>query len=363
MTIGLVACVTKTGLGYQGLTLAKMLQPSKVLVPDISAYNGYSQHPEWYDNFDTTFVKGFPTSQDIQSFVDGLDIIIVTEASYNDYLYTYARSRGVKTVNIQNYEFFGWAREGWPYPDSFVSPTTWHYDSVQKFCDQHNLLHTYLHHPVERNQFPFHEIRKASRFVHSAGRSAAHDRAGTYTIIDATKYIQSDIRVTIHFQGNQGLRHQLTSTTNDYIEYARKKGNQDKLEIIIDDFDHPTDIYRLGDVYVQPRRYGGNNVVMGEALSCGLPTIMTDISPNNQFLPKHWLVPATKIGEFTPRTTISIYEADAKALAAKIDWFATLDEETMLAENAIANNLAESISVEKLQPKYMAFIESIMKVR
>lgn len=357
--LGLIAVSTMTGLGIQGKSIYDHLRPVKTLVVDISMLNGYAQNPEWY--LDGTFVRGFPTHNDIESFIDGLDIVLVTESAYNDDLYTIARSRGVKTVNIQNYEFFGWHNNSVPRPSAFISPSMWHYDDVQKFCDKQDLAHIYLHNPVDRDNFPFKKISKAKRFVHSGGRSAAHDRAGTFTIIDATRYIRSDSKIIIHFQGDQGLVHQRTSTTSDYIEYAKTHGDMSKIEFAIKNLPSPSDIYKLGDVYVQPRRYGGNNIPLGEALSSGLPVIMPDISPNNHLLPNEWLIPAKKIGEFTPRTIIDIYEADAKALAAKIDWFASLSSGDMLTQNKLANGLADDISWKQMLPKYTDFLASLMK--
>jgi glycosyltransferase involved in cell wall biosynthesis len=99
---------------------------------------------------------------------------------------------------------------------------------------------------------------------------------------------------------------------------------------------------------------------MGEALSSGLPVIMTAISPNNQFLPKGWLVPAYKKDQFTPRTVIDIYEADVRELAMKIDKFARMNPRRMLFENQRANALAESISWTTMLPQYKEFFGEVV---
>jgi glycosyltransferase involved in cell wall biosynthesis len=331
------------------------------MVVDISEYNGAEQHPEWYPN--GYFVKGLQLDDEIRTFIDGqdMDIIFITESAYSFYLYDYAHYRGKKVVSQPNFEFFDWiSNPQLPHPDAFISPSMWHYEDTQKYCDDNGLLHTYLHCPVDRKQFPFRKITQAKTFIHSAGRSAAHDRAGTYSVIEATKHIKSDVKVIIHFQGEQGLAHQLTSTTQDYLDYAENFGDMTKLVFLFQNFRNASDIYKLGDVYVQPRRYGGNNLPMGEALSSGLPMISTAISPNADFLPAKWLVPAYLKDTFTPRTVIDIYEADVKALAEKIDEFANQSEFSMELDNAWADLLADSISWETMLPKYQQFFEEVV---
>jgi glycosyltransferase involved in cell wall biosynthesis len=362
MKVAQIVCSTKTGLGIQGKSFYDNFHPDSVMVVDIGELNGYEQHPEWYP--DGYFVKGLQLDDEIRHFIDGqkMDIIFVTESAYSFYVYDYARYRNVRVINQQNYEFNDYIAnpQMTPRPDAFISPSMWHYDDVQNYCDRYNIPHTYLHCPVDRKQFPFREIRQAKTFIHSGGRSAIHDRAGTYGVIDASRYVKSNVKIIVHFQGNQGLAHQLTSTTNDYVEYAKKYGDMNKLEFVMKDFENQADIYQLGDVYIMPRRYGGNNLPMGEALSSGLPVIMTNISPNRDFLPSYWLIPAKKIDTFTPRTTIDIYEADVKELAKKIDEFATVDSADMLRENKKADFLAESISWTSLLPRYRSFFEGVI---
>jgi glycosyltransferase involved in cell wall biosynthesis len=361
MKSALICCATKTGLGFQGKSFYDNMHPDHVMVIDISELNGAEQHPEWYP--DAYFAKGLMLDDDIRKFIDSrdIDVIFVTESAYSFYVYDYAHYRGKKVISQHNYEFFDWiSNPQLPHPDAFISPSMWHYDDVQKYCDEYNLLHTYLHCPVDRKQFPFRQIKQAKTFIHSAGRTAAHDRAGTYSVIEATKHLKSDAKVIIHFQGEQGLAHQLTSTTKDYLEYAETHGDMTKLTFLFKNFRNSSDIYKLGDVYVQPRRYGGNNLPMGEALSSGLPMISTAISPNADFLPAKWLVPAYLKDTFTPRTTIDIYEADVKALAEKIDEFANQDEFAMRLDNQWADLLADSISWTAMLPKYTAFFEEVI---
>lgn len=361
MKIAQIAVSTNTGLGVQGKSFYDHIHPDHVMVVDISEVNGAKQHPGWYP--DAYHAKGLMLDDDIRKFIDSrdIDIIFVTESAYSFYLYSYANYRGIPVISQPNWEFFDWqVNPQLPRPDAFISPSLWHYDDLKAFCDENKLPCICLHCPVDREQFPFRSIRQARTFIHNIGKPAIHDRNGTHTVIEASKYIKSDVKIKIHFQGEQNLIHQRSDSVQDYYDYAEKHGNLDKLILETVEYDNPADSYKEGDVMILPRRYGGNCLVLNEALSCGMPVLMTDISPNNQFLPERWLVPAYKKSSFTPRTAIDIYEADPRSLAAKIDEFATMDETQMLRENRQADVIAENICWDIMLPKYLQFFEEVL---
>jgi hypothetical protein len=79
---------------------------------------------------------------------------------------------------------------------------------------------------------------------------------------------------------------------------------------------------------------------------------MTDIPPNRGFLPSYWLVSAIKVAEFTPRTTVDIYEAQAQDVARRIDYFAGMDDEEFAHHNARALSIGSSISWHVLKDTY-----------
>jgi glycosyltransferase involved in cell wall biosynthesis len=108
---------------------------------------------------------------------------------------------------------------------------------------------------------------------------------------------------------------------------------------------------------VMPRKYGGNCLPLNEALSSGMPVIMPDISPNNNLLPKEWLVPASIDGYFTPRGRVDLYSTDLNALREKIEWFKTVN---IGEQSEIADKIAESISWETLKEKYLSAIRSVL---
>lgn len=358
MRLGLIARADNSGLGVQTWEFYRHMQPAKTMVVDISKFNN---NPTFNDRYPgATFIKGFPLDRDIDEFLQDLDVVFVAEAPYNYYLYAKARELGVKTAVQYNYEFFDWFVNGhYPKPDMLIAPSRWHYADIQKWCEANDVKHIYLHCPVARDKLPQRIIRTARTFLHTAGRSAAYDRNGTETVIAASKYLTSQAKIVVHFQGEQGLAHQATRSVQDYREFLLEHGDPNKVEIVCQEAAAYEDVYAMGDVLLLPRRYGGNCLPLNEALSVGMPVIMTDISPNSSFLPHNWLIPASKIGQFEPRTLVEIYGSDPKLLAAKIDHFYNLSENQMWFENVRAGNLARSISWDTMRPQYTDALEAL----
>lgn len=358
MRLGLIARADNSGLGMQTWEFYRHMEPAKTMVVDISKMNGNKQFPERYPER-ATFVRGIPTPNDIDEFLADLDCVFVAEAPYNFYLYSRARELGVKTAVQYNYEFFDWFSYPWyPMPDMLVAPSRWHYPEIQEFCDKNGLKHVYLHCPVDRERLPFKQKTQAKTFVHLAGKSAAYDRNGTETVIQAAKLLKTGAKILIKFQGEQGLAHQATKSIDDY--YREAYGiDPDRLEITVSEADDYWQNYDQGDVMLLPRRYGGNCLPLNEALSTGMPVIMSNVSPNAPFLPPAWLVLAEVVGQFTPRTVIDIYGCNPQLLADKIDEFANLTAEQIANNTNVANIIADQISWETMKPKYIEALEGL----
>jgi glycosyltransferase involved in cell wall biosynthesis len=358
MNLGLIARADNSGLGMQTYEFYRHMHPAKTMVVDISRFNGNKQYPERYPE-NATFIYDFPQPPQIDEFLKGLDVVFIAEAAYNPYVYDRARELGVKTAVQYNYEFFDWFNPNVPKPDMFIAPSRWNYENVQALCDEHDIKHVYLHCPVDREKLPFKPKTQFKTFLHAAGRSAAHDRNGTMTVIAASRYITSDAKIKLHFQGEQGLPHQATTSINDYRELIEKAGDPNKITLEQHEYENYQDVYNLGDVLLLPRRYGGNCLPLNEALSLGMPVIMTDIMPNNFLLPPAWVLPAQKIDEFTPRTTIDIYGTTPEALANKIDLLANAPPDIIEIETKVADAIAQQISWETMEPLYREALESL----
>lgn len=331
MNLGLIARRDNTGLGYQTLAYYKHFQPVKTMVIDLSRLNGNPQNLDWYPN--EMVVDCFPNRLEMKQFLKGLDVVLMAETPMNYELYSLAREMGVKTANVENWEFFDHiAKPELPLPDLIIMPSTWRLQEAQIFAENHNIKCVYLHHPVDRQEIPFRQ-RTTHKVFHIAGKPAAHDRNGTWDALLAypeLRVITQDERFATQIRSRFSHSDVFTK-----VSYKR--------------------LYDMGDILVFPRRYGGNCLPLNEALSAGIPVIMPDISPNNYLLPKEWLVPAKVRDRFIPRTKVEIYEVNPYELREKI-----IQVQDNIAEESLkADKIADSISWDNLKDKWVKVLNDL----
>lgn len=343
--VGLLAYSSNTGLGVQTLEFAEHLNPAKVLLVDLSDLNKMPVYPERFAAFDVIPSKGFPTMDTIDRFLDGLDVAFVCETPLNYDLFSRARERGVGTILQPNHEFNDYyADPNLPKPDLFALPSTWHYDDLP--YDNKRLLRV----PVAAEKLPTHTDRSNfRRFLHIAGRPAAHDRNGTREVIAAFRQVS-------HGGATLVVRTQVPEAAEKFCGWI--KGDP---RITIDSTDVPDywDAYGGFDCLVLPRRYGGLCLPVQEALGSGIPVIMTNVSPNEDVLPKDWLVSAKRTDEFEARSTIGIYTADVTALTDCIEDFCNMSDRAAGYVYRKAQRLGEDLSWKTLASEYRALFEEV----
>lgn len=317
MRVGLIARMDRTGLGQgQTLRLTRLLDLNCIMLINSQPFNGNTQYPEWYSDKFSHVIDGFPNEDQCREFLKHLDVVISCETFYNNQFTRFAREMGVKTILIANYEFFDWFRPQFisiPLPDKIIMPSLWHMDEMAKDYDAE-----YIPTPLFDDEFT--EVREKNlsrtiskpRYLFNNGRQAIHDRNGLMTMYDALKYTNADFEIVVKAQGE-------TPRTDD-----------PRVSYDFSDIDKTSDLYDGYDAMIMPRRYAGQCLPMTEALSCGLPVIMTDIDPNNKILPKEWLIPADFMGTFMTRKPIELYSGNPKALAELLDHF-TPDKQQAIA--------------------------------
>jgi glycosyltransferase involved in cell wall biosynthesis len=109
------------------------------------------------------------------------------------------------------------------------------------------------------------------------------------------------------------------------------------------------------DAMVLPRRYAGLCLPMNEALMSGLPVFMTDISPNNQVLPKDWLIPSSKITTLMTRVKLDLYDADVRELGKRIDKYVNSDKKEQKEKAATIG--FENFDPSILRDQYLQILE------
>lgn len=303
-----------SGIGNQTKRLCQMLKPFRILAIDSTGFSkNKKQNWGWYEGFNGYKINGFPSNNEVDVFLKDLTHVLCVENPFSFYMLRKAKQMGIKLYIQSNYEFCDHLNNNVTLPEKFLMPSYWMVDEMKARFGDHMV--EYLPPPLDPNEFK--EAREINflhsgprKLLHVVGTLAVHDRNGTLDVLHALKHSRANYTLEIRSQ------HPLPDEymVDDY-----------RLRYIIDDMSNPADLYKGYDGMILPRRYGGLSLTMNEALMSGLPVIMLDISPNNRILPKEWLVPAYKAGQFMARTAIDVYNADILELGSKIDWIANTD--------------------------------------
>lgn len=291
-------------------------------------------------------VHGLPTAKDFRWFLHDIDVVLTAETGYSPTLWDEAERQGAKTVLALNYEFLNRNDR----PTLWAAPSLWQYEHIPD-------RKVFLPVPIESDRFPIRRwpvYATATRFVHIVGRptwNGAQDlhRNGTIDVVQALQYVTSDIEVTFRCQAPGYVSNLL-----------RDAVIPDNVTIHLSSGDHPNywDAYTDQDCLLMPRRFGGLCLPVNEALGAGIPALMTDIPPNNQWLPKPWLVHAEPCGSFVAKQRIQMYQVDPHLYAARIDEMAS-SARVFADARMEAQRLGGEHSWSSLKPLYLKIFEEL----
>lgn len=343
MPLGIIARCDNTGLGNQTRELVNLLKPDKILLINSHIFNKNEQFPQWYDGYKVVETNGVPKPLEIRNFLKGLDTVLSCETFYSPQFLIMAKKRKVKTILQFNYEFLDYlVNDEIPFPDMLISPSYWFLDEVkEKFKDKTQVI--YLPPPSDHNIFTknkeYNLSKDHKRILHIAGKKAAKDRNGTDTVINMLKHSKEDYELVIRTQSDLNIKHK-----------------DSRLTLAYDNVPNREDMYYGFDAMILPRRYAGLCLPMNESLLSGLPVFMTDVSPNNQVLPREWLCPSSKIDSLQARTLLDVYDADAKLLAKKVDKYIKSNK---TKDKELAFNIGyKNYSQEFLKDSYLSIFQS-----
>lgn len=346
MKIGIVVRADDTGLGNQTRELVKMLEPERVLLIDSSRFhNRNPQNYEWYKDQNVIKSYGMPDNRALMRFLPGLDVAISCETFYSKNFVTFARKKKVKTILQYNFEFLeNLSNDQLVIPDVFLAPSLWRFDEVvEKFGNR--ALVTHLPPPTDESLFKNNKDvnkKRSGKLLHVGGKAAIYDRNGTNSVIEMLKYSKQDYELTIKSQTK--------------VETECK---DERLNISTGNEKNREDLYLGYDAMILPRRYAGLCLPMNEALLSGLPVFMTNISPNNEVLPKQWLADSNFVKTFMARVGIDLYEADPERLAEIVDTY--FSQKNMSRDKEKAFNIGHNnFSATTLKQRYIDLIQSLI---
>lgn len=333
------------GLARQSQGFCKHLQPTRVFGIDMTA-DDLSPYPvDWsvYTRMNTSAdltVRRYTEldADEVYSWLRGLDVVIGAETFYRDEFYDMAKKAGVRTVLQINPEFSAWWGIGVndPRPDVFINPTIWR---MEHMAEVHHLPF-----PVDREVFAFRQRNEAKRFVHVAGHAAMGDRAGTRLCLSLLPRSRGNLDFEFIIRSQSPLQW----TGRGYVTAIEQENKPD-----------PRDLYADADVMVLPRRYGGQCLTVNEALSCGVPVIMLDRTPENTW-PGVITVPARRKGRLrTKGGHIDMFDTNQMHLWQTIKDLVE-NPELVKRHSLEADRYAHSISWDVLLPVYQDFLQAVV---
>lgn len=336
MTVAYIARADDGGLGTQAWEIVRHLRPEKVLVVDVQPRRG-GWHLERYtdlgyaDARDTLRVTSNPIPPaDVVWLTRGMDTVIAPETFYLDDRVMRA-GVGTRLALLVNPELFvpSYRRLADQGVIDVYAPTTWETDRLGR--------HTLLPQPVARDVIHHrHRTGLARTFLHVSS-PAMLDRNGTDLVRDAVSRYDG-LPITVLISGPRAPAREL------HIGDVTVRGVPPVANYydLWNDFDV--------DVLLQPRRYGGLNMLQLEAAAAGVPTICLDREPERRW-DSSFRVPVT--GSTPHRMkggTFAVYDTEPEAVADAMSWCSTLVG--IDGVSAAADDWAESMAWHTLLPEW-----------
>lgn len=344
MRLGIVARSDYTGLAVQTQALVRHLNPDKVLVPDMQHLNGnVTVIPDWFPNAVRWTTHNYPDlamvkDDAVDDFLKDLDVVITCETPYSYYLFERAEELGVKSVLQFNYEFFDYMNHPeLPKPTLFASPSMWHISDVKgKFSNT-----TFLPVPVDTDVFRFKHRTHLRKLLHTVGTGTGEDRNGTKVALSAMPFVKAPVTLTVRSQRN------LAFPKTGKVVYVAKPTPRPEFLYMGDE-----------DAYLMPRRFGGLCLPLNEAIACGMPVIVPDVSPQDSWVPQELRVGGGVATPLQTRNVIDCYEFDPQPFADKVDELHD-SPELFSALSAWAGEYAQSISWNTLKSEYNNILRNL----
>lgn len=307
-----------TGLGRMTRDIQHVLGVSKHFVTPSERMEGHPLNP----------AKDILLNEevDVESLIRQMQnlegIFCLERLHWHPALIPAAREAGIKVVCIPMWEWFRGTDEDWKDADLFLCPNQ---KAVQVLNSYGFKNSVYAPWPLDLDSLPVREITGSARtFIHNAGLIDHDDRKGTSCVVKAFSKVKNpEIRLVIRLQQDSSL------------ELSDKR-----IEIRIGNLDNPADLYKEGDVAIQPSRMEGLGFMVLEPVCCGMPVITTDAAPMNEYVNQPEMLASKRV--FTQKSfaykAASIKHAfltspKVSSLAKRINWCSSNDLSAVSRQN------------------------------
>lgn len=283
-----------------------------------------------------------------ESFLDGLDALLLFETGLDWPLVQEASRRGIKIAVVPMYEY-----TPHPFPvkvDLWLCPSLL---DVEYCCPHHQrgmplepfaplpaaeggiAVHAPI--PVDTQRWPWRLRERALRFIHNAGHAQWQYGKGTPELLEAMKLVKSPVQLLLRGQPEDAK-----------VAHLFKAHRGDR-NVTIQEGTLPAEQLYDGDVFVYPERYNGLSLPLQEAHASGLLVMTTNRFPANAWLPNIPLIPVSGYQRCVIAREFERAIIDPREIATAIDTWHGKD----ISQQSIAGReWAERHSWERLLSRY-----------
>lgn len=330
----------ETGAGRMGQELKRCLNPIRHLVAP-----SFRLSAKPLDELEAPLKCG-EDDQGLREQFTGLQGIIVFDAAeWARQTVRVAHSMGIKTVFIVLWEWFQPTLAEWGICDLFICPNRFALKITRKLGFKNSMSLTW---PLDFSTLPVREIKGPARvFAHNVGLLDKDDRKSTAITLEAfAKVPRRDVELVIRVQNEFSL-----------------PCDDPRVRIESGHLENHADIYRLGDVAVQPSKCEGLGFMLLEAIASGLPLITTDYPPMNEYVRNKAMLVGTRWGKYPAEQTAYIQHAHFKVpkvsdLTRKMVWCSENDLESVSLENRAW--VEETFNAEKVRREWTDALEATL---
>jgi glycosyltransferase involved in cell wall biosynthesis len=268
-----------------------------------------------------------------------IGIICIERIHWHKLLIKAAKSLGLKIICVPMWEWFRGTDQDWKIVDRFLCPNLKSLGILKSYGYNNAFI---INWTLDISSLPHRKVEgSAHTFIHSVGLIDHDDRKGTKLVIEAFKRVKkTNLKLILRIQKPSNLQ---------------KIDN--RIEILTGNLEKPSELYKEGQVAIQPSRMEGLGFMVLEPICCGLPVITTNGAPMNEYVQNKNLLIKTN---FFKRKAFAYKSAGIKQafltnprindLTKKINWCSENDLSSISEANR--NWALEQFDTNKLRKEW-----------
>lgn len=335
--MGIVARCDNSGLGVMTFDFFRNFLVEKVLTVAGAYQNYFDRYQGYAGTAQIICAQHSPTIEEIDLFLEDLDVVVAFETPYNWNLFSRAREKGIKTILIPMYEWTP-PKENIPCePDLYLCPS----DLDMKEIDGNKEL---IHTPINLELIPYQERTEAKTFIFNNGHGGWNGRNSMSEFIQALPFVKSDVKFIVRSQVEiEGINDSRVTVVQGDLKYE--------------------DLWKEGDVYIHIHKFDGLSLPLNEAMAAGMVILGLDNYPQNTFLPPETLVKPEAVGKVRIARMVDCAVVSPIKVAEKIDEIASMSSDKIKELSKKSREIAVGWSWENQKPKFIAAIERLCPVK